>query len=257
MTTFKPALVLTLSLLLTMTAQTTGGHASMPPANTAVGILARAIAAVERQPMPSRLGGGARQMLEYLAPEMGFGRRIAMANLWLLGSFVERSLAAKPSSNAVLRTTIAPTMLAGGDRANVLPAQASATLNVRLLPGDTVDAAVAHLRGVVDDPRVTIQAEGEAVPASRISPVDDQTFRELMVTVREVDARVIVAPGLVVGGTDAKHYAGLSDHVYRFNPTRLGPGDLPRLHGVDERIAVADLHDVVEFYARLVTRFAR
>jgi carboxypeptidase PM20D1 len=78
-----------------------------------------------------------------------------------------------------------------------------------------------------------------------------------MITIREVDARAIVAPGLVLGSTDAKQYARLSDHIYRFNLLRIGPGDLPRLHGVDERIAVADLHGAVEFFVRLMTRFAR
>ena len=242
---------------LVVTAQVTGGHSSMPPPATAVGTLARALAAIEREPMPPHLDGVAREMLGYLAPEMGFGRRVAMANLWLLGPFVERALAAKPSSGALLHSTIAPTMLAAGERSNVLPAQARATLNVRLLPGDTVDDVIAHVRGVVDDPRIAIRAEGEAVAASRISPIDDATFHDLMITVREIEPRAVVAPGLVVGGTDAKHYEALSDHVYRFNPMRIGPADLPRLHGVDERIAIADLHGAVEFYVRLLMRFAR
>ena len=67
---------------------------------------------------------------------------------------------------------------------------------------------------------------------------------------------LILAPGLMLGATDSKHYAGLTDRVYRFNPMRLAPGDPPRLHGVDDRIAVADLHDAVEFYVRLLMRFA-
>jgi carboxypeptidase PM20D1 len=127
---------------------------------------------------------------------------------------------------------------------------------VRLLPGDTIEDVLGHLRRVVDDPRVTVEAR-EVSAASRISPVDDPIFREIMTTIREVDARVLVAPGLVVGATDSKHYARLTDRVYRFNPMRVGPGDLPRLHGVDERIAVADLHDAVEFYVRLLMRVAR
>lgn len=240
-----------------VTAVTPGGHASMPPSDTAVGVLARAIAAIDRHPMPRRLAGVAREMLGYLAPEMGFGRRIVMGNLWLMSPLVESALAGKPSSNAVIRTTIAPTMLAGSDRPNVLAARARATLNVRILPGDTIEDVLEHLRDVVDDPRVTIETEAPAIAASTISPIDDDVFRGLMLAVRELDPRAVVAPGLVVGTTDAKHYAGLGEHVYRFSPIRLGPEDLPRLHGVDERIAVADLHGAVEFYVRVMTRFAR
>jgi carboxypeptidase PM20D1 len=240
-----------------VTARTDGGHSSMPPRTTAVGRLARAIEAIEGDPMPPRLDGVAREMLAYLAPEMGFGRRMLLGNLWLLEPVVKRVFAGKPSSNAVIRTTLAPTMLAGSDRANVLPVQASATVNVRLLPGDTIEDVVAHLRSSVDDPQVAIEPEGEVDAASRISPSDDPTFRDLMITIREVEPRAIVAPGLVVGATDGRHYARLTDHVYRFNPMRMGPSDLPRLHGIDERIAVADLHGGVEMYARLLMRFAR
>ncbi|HWO25382.1 MAG TPA: M20 family peptidase [Kofleriaceae bacterium] len=240
-----------------VTAQVTGGHSSMPPEATAVGVLARALAAIDRDPMPSELDGVARAMLEHLAPEMGFGRRVLMANLWLLQPLVLRALAGASSSNALIRSTIAPTMLAGSDRSNVLPARARATLNVRLRPGDSIAGVLGHLRRVVDDPRVTIEAEGEVAAASPISPIDDPTFQGVMTTIRELDARIVVAPGLVLGATDAKHYAGLADHIYRFNPMRIGPGDLPRLHGVDERIAVADLPGAVTFYVRLLTRFAR
>jgi len=240
-----------------VTAQVTGGHSSMPPSSTAVGVLARAIAAIEADPMPARLDGVAREMLEYLAPEMAFGRRVLMANLWLFAPVARRVLAGAPSGNALVRTTLAPTMLAGSDRSNALPARASATVNVRILPGDTVDGVIAHLRRVVGDARVTIEAAGEVAEASAISPSSDAIFDQLMTTVREIEPRAVVAPGLVLGATDAKHYDRLSAHVYRFNPMRIGPGDLPRLHGVDERVAVADLHAAVEFYVRLVTRFAK
>jgi carboxypeptidase PM20D1 len=241
-----------------VTAQVTGGHSSMPPASTAVGVLARAIAAIEADPMPLRLDGVAREMLEYLAPEMAFGRRVLMANLWLLAPVVVRVLSGAPSGNALVRTTLAPTMLAGSDRSNALPARASATVNVRILPGETIDDVTVHLRRVVGDPRVTVEAVGEVSEASPISPSSgDAIFDQLMATVREIEPAAVVAPGLVLGATDARHYVRLTHHVYRFNPMRVGPDDLPRLHGVDERIAVADLHGAVEFYVRLMTRLAR
>jgi carboxypeptidase PM20D1 len=120
-----------------------------------------------------------------------------------------------------------------------------------------MEDVIGHIRRVVDDPRVKVETRGEVDEASRSSPVDDPIFRDLMVTIREVDARVVVAPGLMVGGTDSKRYAGLSDRIYRFNPMHLRAEELPRLHGVDERIAVGDLRGAVEFFVRLVMRFGR
>ena len=240
-----------------VTAEQIGGHSSMPPSPTAVGRLGRALAAIEASPMPSRLDGAAQQTFRFLAPEMGFGRRIAMANLWLLGSFVERTLSRTPSGNALIRTTIAPTMLSASDRENVLASHARALLNVRLLPGDTADDVLAHLRRVVDDAHVAIQTEGAVVPPSRISSIDDATFGAVAAAIRQTDPTAMVAPGLVVGSTDSKHYARLADHVYRFDPMWLGPKDLTRIHGVDERMSVGDLRRAAEFYVRLVEQLAR
>ncbi len=113
-------------LTVELTAEAEGGHSSMPPRQTAVGFVSRAVTRLEAQPLPSRLAGAARSTLEALAPEMQFSNRLAMANLWLFAPLVERQLAAKPSTDAWIRTTTAPTVIAGGVKDNVLPARARA-----------------------------------------------------------------------------------------------------------------------------------
>jgi carboxypeptidase PM20D1 len=125
-----------------LTVRNAGGHSSMPPRETAVGALARAIERLEEHQMPERLDGPTRLMLEQLGPEFPYVQRMAVANLWLFGPLVERQLAAAPSTNASIRTTTAPTIFQAGVKDNVLPASARAVVNFRILPGDSVGSVL-------------------------------------------------------------------------------------------------------------------
>ncbi|HYU38006.1 MAG TPA: M20/M25/M40 family metallo-hydrolase, partial [Gemmatimonadales bacterium] len=104
-----------------LTAQAEGGHSSMPPDETAVGILAAAITRLEHQQMPRAIRGPTAAMFDFLGPEMPFGPRLVMANRWLLGGILARKFGATPQGNAMLRTTTAPTVLQAGVKENVLP----------------------------------------------------------------------------------------------------------------------------------------
>src|SRR3990172_8558800 len=115
-----------------------GGHFSMPPRETAIGILARAVAAVEDHQFPAQLSGPSMQMFEYVGPEMGFGMKAVMANTWLLGPLLKRELKKSPATNAGIRTTTAVTIIAAGEKENVLPARARAIVNFRLMPDETI-----------------------------------------------------------------------------------------------------------------------
>src|SRR5262249_5640558 len=131
-----------------------------PPRETAIGVLARAVARLEEEPMPARLDGPTRAMLESLAPAMPLGQRVPMTNLWLFSPLVTRLLARTPATNASVRTTTAPTILEAGVKENVLASRARAVVNFRLLPGDSVVATTVHVREVIDDPRVKLTPVG-------------------------------------------------------------------------------------------------
>jgi carboxypeptidase PM20D1 len=193
-------------------------------------------------------------MLDALAPDLPFGQRLPLANRWLFGPLVTRQLAAQPSTDAMLRTTLAPTILQAGVKANVLPAKARAVINFRILPGDSVAGVEAELRRRIADERVKIAPAGDGTleEASPVSPATGWGYGLLSRTVREVLPEAIVAPGLMVGATDARHFGALSDQVFRFQPVLLAPDDLPRFHGVDERISLDNLAFAVRVYARLV-----
>lgn len=236
-----------------LTARAEGGHSSMPPRHGSIGRLAAAIQRLESSPMPARLDGAALQLFGRVGPEMPFAQRAVFANLWLTRPLVIRTLEGAPSSNAMIRTTTAPTIFQAGTKDNVLPSQARAVVNFRILPGDSVAGVVAHVRRVVDDTAVHVRAmEGFSSEPSPVSRTDGEPYRVLERSVRQAAPDAVVAPYLVVGGTDARHYHAMSDGVFRFLPVRVTPDDLDRIHGTGERIAVRDYAAGIRFYRQLL-----
>jgi len=228
-----------------------GGHASMPPPQTAIGVLAAAIARLEAHPMPGMVGGVAREFFGQVAPDMPFTRRLVFANLWLTEWLLRRSLEKSAPTNALIRTTVATTVVQGGRKENVLPAEARALVNIRILPGDSAGAVVAHVRRVVADPRITIRTVRATEP-SPVSSTANTSYRALTRTIRRVFPGAVVAPALSIARTDSEHFLGLTEAVYRFLPIRVAPTDLGRIHGTDERIAVDNYAQVIAFYAALL-----
>ncbi|HLZ99821.1 MAG TPA: M20/M25/M40 family metallo-hydrolase, partial [Steroidobacteraceae bacterium] len=202
------------------------------------------------------VGGVAGDMLRAVAPEMHGLNRLALSNLWLLEPLVRRQLAAAPSTNALLRTTAAITVIRGGNKQNVLPETAEAWVNFRLLPGDTVRSVVDHVRQAIDDERVGIEVLPQSSEASPVASQTSDGYRLIARTVREVFPGVIVAPGLMIGGTDSRHMERVADNVYRFSPVRARAEDLSRFHGTDERISVANYAEMIRFYETLIRHAA-
>jgi carboxypeptidase PM20D1 len=243
-------------LTVEISARGDGGHSSMPPARTAVGTLAQAIVKLQDAPMPGGLDGLTLASLDAMAREMSFGKRVLFANRWLFGPLIERELARSPATNALLRTTTAPTMLSASVKENVLPTQATATVNFRLHPRDTAQGVAEHVRRVTADERITVTA-GESLEASPVSPSQAPGFRAVADAARRSHGDVAVAPGLTIGATDSRHYATVSDASYRFMPARIGPADVAGYHGTNERLSVDNLVRATRFYIELMKSEAR
>ena len=235
-----------------LTALGEGGHGSMPPPQTAAGVIAAAVARLEAEPMPARLTPISRRMFDRLGPTMPLDRRVVLANLWLFEPVLLRMLEAGPASNATIRTTTAATMLEGSIKANVLPDRASAVLNFRILPGDSLAGVLEHVRQVVDDERVEVETVGFASEPSAVAPTAGPAFDRLTAAIRAVAPDALITPYLFVAATDARHYGRLTDRVYRFMPIRVTPELMTTPHGTDERIRVEDYRRLVDFYARLM-----
>jgi len=242
-------------LSLGLVAEAAGGHSSMPPGESAVGVLSKAIAKVEGNPFPMHLDGPSRGMLEALAPYMPFGRRLVLSNFWLSGPFVKREMAKDPLGAALLRTTTAPTLLQAGVKDNVLPPRATGVVNFRIRPGETTETVTERVRRVINDERVTVSVyQGMAMEPTPVSDATGPEFGMLAETVRQAvgPADLPVIPYLVMGGTDAKYWAPLSDNVYRFMAITMRGNDFTRFHGVDERVGVEDFAGGVQFFAQLI-----
>jgi carboxypeptidase PM20D1 len=232
-------------------AEGAGGHSSTPPKETSVGILSRAVHRVESNPLPASLAGVTAKMFEYLGPELPFAQRLGMANSWLLGGLIASELAKSNAGNALLRTTTAPTMLRAGVKENVLAPEATAVINFRIKPGDSIESVRAHIERVVDDERVEVRVLGMSSEPRRVSSTDTRGFSLIQRTTAEILPDAIVTPQLVIAATDARHWAEHSDAIYNFIPLRIAAEDAGRLHGTDERIPVKDLGPAVAWYRRL------
>jgi carboxypeptidase PM20D1 len=233
-----------------------GGHSSMPASEGSIGVLAGALTRVQAEPMPRRLEAAPRAMLERLAPAADLGTRIVARNLWLFEPLLLGAMSQTPGPAASIRTTTALTIVSAGTKDNVLPSLAEATLNLRVLPGDDEASIHAHLRRVIDDDRVHVETLSNW-GSSPTSDPNSQAFAEVEGAIEDAFGVRLVAPYLVVGGTDARHYAALSDYVFRFLPVHFQGEDAKRMHGTNERISVTDAKRAVWFYRRVIERVTR
>lgn len=242
------------SVSLDIVAYSKGGHSSMPSpaAQTAIGRLARALERVGNDPFEARVDGATRGMIESLAPAVPFMQRMVYANLWLFEPVVRAVMEKSPSSAAQLHTTIAPTIIEGGNKENVLPPEARAVVNFRIHPRDTSEDVIAHVREAIDDPEITVEPLEGIREASSVSNIEGDSYRLLTRVIGESFPGVISAPYLVAGGTDSRHFLPITDNVFRFIPIRMGPGDVARFHGTNERVSVANMGEAVAFYVRLM-----
>ena len=234
-------------MTLRITASANGGHSSMPQAATAISRLAEAITDLQSNPIPGGLSGLSEDMFTGLGPNMGFAERVLFANMWLTRPLLERILSATNTTNAVLRTTTAATMLTGAKAENVLPQAASVVVNFRLHPRDSVETVLRHVEELLPQDHF----EFEVLNARAASPVgnhENSVFSHLKTTTQQVFGDVVVLPGLTVGGTDSAHNAGLTNDSYRFLPFVATSEDVGLLHAKDERISVENLKRATEFY---------
>lgn len=248
---------------LEMKVSTSPGHSSMPPpaGTSAISMISAALKHIDDHQFPASISGVAGEMFATLAPEMSGFQRVALSNLWLFGPMVQKQLEKGASTSAMMRTTTALTIVKAGNKDNVLPGNAEATVNFRLLPGDTKELVAERVKTQIlkatGNDRFELKALPGSVDASKVAPVDSAQYQLINRTVREVFPGTLVAPGLTIGGTDSIHYGDISDHIFKFSPVRAKAEDIPRFHGTNERISIRNLTELIRFYHQLLTQGAK
>lgn len=234
------------------------GHSSVPGATSAIGMMSVALANLEKNQLPAGIRGVTAEMFNAIAPEMdSFLNRAVLSNLWLFAPVVAGQLQKAPSTNALLRTTTALTIVQAGNKDNVLPGHAEAAVNFRLIPGDTLAAVEAHVKQSVANDAIKVRTyDGNAEP-SAVSPVSGSGYQAIARTVRQVLPGTVVAPGLMVGATDSRHFGIISDAIYKFSPVRARSEDVPRFHGTNERISTRNYAEMIQFYHQLLQNASR
>ncbi|MCS5490622.1 M20 family peptidase [Algoriphagus limi] len=226
--------------------RTNGGHSSAPPKENTIGILAKAIVDLENNQLPYKLIPPIDSQLEYLGPELPFLTRVAFANPWLFKKQLLEGLNA--------HTTTAPTIIEGGVKNNVIPTVAEATINFRILPGESIETVQAHIESIVSN-KVQVEPVGFLTNPPAVSSADSESYKILEKTIRSMFPETVVVPGLLGGATDSRYFIDISEDVYRFYPVRLDPKSMERFHGIDEKISKENYKEIIQFSYQLIKNF--
>ena len=241
---------------LRVTAPAKGGHSSAPPPETGVEVIAKAVLGIASQPFPMRFDGPGADMVRALAPDAGLAVKMAVANEWLFAPLLVREIAATPAAAATLHTTIAPTMLRGSPKENVLPQDATAWINYRIAPGQTAAQVMQRARRATQDLDVELAWEGRAYDPPPVSSDDSDAYR-LIAALASDGGKLPVAPGLVTATTDSRSLAGIAEDIYRFSPMVASMREFEMIHGTNEHMTLENLGRMTAFYSRLIATAAR
>lgn len=227
-----------------------GGHSSQPPKHSALGELSRIVCKLENNQFKAELT----PQLYFLFNEIGknttYPVRCVMSNLPVLKPLITKICSEIPPVASMMRTTTAVTMANGSPAPNVLPQKATVNVNFRIMPGQTIEDVEAHIRKYAG-PKAEIKLVSGKNP-SKISPTDSRAFNAIREICKEMDPKAIVAPYLVMGGTDARQYEDVCDNIYRYSPFLMNTGLLLTTHGTNERIPVDSLKDGVVFFKKYI-----
>lgn len=241
-------------LTLRLSARGDGGHASAPPPLTAVGRIARAVHRLGPRTFRAHAPRAIGRMLGLFAARTGgIGRPLyrVLAALPPVTAQVFALLGGEPA--ALVRTTIAPTLQSGGTAANVVPSSASATVNLRIALGETVEGTVRRVRRRIRDPKVSIEVV-EGTDPSPESPTDNAQFALITDAVRTSHPDALTVPYVMMAATDSRFFHRRTSAVYRFAPLEMSAAQRAAIHGVDERVEIAALERGEVFHRTLLLR---
>ncbi len=227
-----------------------GGHSSQPPKHSALGELSRIVCKLENNQFKAELTPQLYSLFNEIGKNTTYPVRCVMSNLPVLKPLITKICSEIPPVASMMRTTTAVTMATGSPAPNVLPQKATVNVNFRIMPGQTIDDVEKHIRKYAG-PKAEIKLVSGKNP-SKISPTDSRAFNAISKICKEMDPKAIVAPYLVMGGTDARQYEDVCDNIYRYSPFLMDTALLLTTHGTNERIPLSSLKDGVVFFKKYI-----
>ncbi len=233
---------------LQLTVELDGGHSSTPAPETAIGVLSTAISTLQQNPLPANISEPFEQFMATVGPEMDMPYNMLFSNMWLFESVFLGEFSKLKSGNASIRTTTAPTIFRSGMKENAIPNLAQATVNHRIIPGETPEDVLRMVKAIINDERVQVEIAGKSNPATPVSSTTSYGYKVIEKTIRAVKPDAVVTPSLVIAATDSRYYYPIADDVYRYLPVRMNSADLSRIHGINECIPIANYEEAIRFY---------
>lgn len=231
-----------------LTCEMEGGHSSMPPENSAISSLNRALVAIADKPFPYTICKPVEGFIEYIGPESPFMNKLAFSNRWLFQPLIFRSYAATGSGRALIQTSMSATIIKAGIKDNVIPTKAQAVVNCRILPGEDLKTTKAYLEKIIDNPNIKIKVLNVEQNPSKSSDYNNLYFNTLGGVVKTVYPDANVSPFLMLGATDSRHFDELCNKIYKFAPFVYQSEDLKLLHGINEKISAENFEKGIQIY---------
>ncbi len=232
-----------------------GGHSSQPPKHTALGRMANVIKNLENNQFKEEIT----PMMSALFTEIGknatYPIRCVMCNVPILKPLIKKIMIQIPAAACMTRTTTAVTMASGSPAPNVLPQKATINVNSRIMPGQTIEDVEAHFKKCAGKDAEVRLVKGNN--PSKISPTDSRAFKVISKICKSMNKDNIIAPYLVMGGTDSRQYEPVCDNIYRYSPFPVNTELLLTTHGTNERIPVEALGEGVVFFKQYIKQLTQ
>lgn len=227
-----------------------GGHSSKPARETAIDVLSKALYKLRSKQMPASITAPVATFLNRSgAASTNWLNKIMLTNQWIFSWADKRILSANPESNAMIRTTIVPTILESGVRENVIPSIATAIINARIITGENTQQVIEFMKNTIHDERVSISVTGDFnTEPSTATDTHSPAFLAVQQAVSDVVDNVIPVPFIMIGATDSRNYRKISNGVVNFSALKDSKG----YHGLNERLPLADYSRCYNFYRNIL-----
>lgn len=232
-----------------------GGHSSMPPLESAIGKAAVIMQRLEDNQMKPAITPLIQEFFDNVGGAMSFTTRMGIANEWLLKRIFLSQLTKNNSTNALVRTTTALTMMKGSDGTNVLSPEVSFVVNFRLLPGNTVQEVKEHIAKATKGFDVEIEEIDNTRAASNVSPTNTKAYQMIAAGIQQVFPNVLTTPYLTVGGTDAYKYQIVSKNIYRFIPFKINSAEQQSIHSTNEYISIENYQKMIYYFTYIMQNY--